>query len=86
MTYHRIGFDHRPMQFQEDGIVGLGSDRMERYRHLAKKESKFVLEIDGDDGLTAHFFAEDSCAAKWQGHWAIHERMPVELVAREGVK
>jgi hypothetical protein len=77
--YHRIGHDRRQISFDADGRIGVGSDRMERSWSARMRGKLAVLEIFGDDGLTASCSATPGQDDVWKGEWHIHERMPIVI-------
>lgn len=77
--YHRIGHDHRPMEFLGDGSIGAGKARCELRWNIGSDEEGLILRIMGRDAPTATLRwieAED----RWLGAWLSHEKMPTELV------
>lgn len=79
VTYHRVGRDRRPMELKADGTIGLGQDRMERFWGMRREGEASVLEVYGDDGVTARLVPDPKDRTRWRGFWLIHERMPVEI-------
>jgi hypothetical protein len=79
-VYRRMGHDERPMTFRPDGTVGEGAAGCERAWGLTSREETFDLSILGRDGVTCVLTPDGP--ARWHGAWVVHERMPVELVAR----
>lgn len=87
VDYHRIGYDRRPMVLEPDGLIGEGSDRMERRWTVHSEDGIPVLTISGDDGITARLLRETGDGIRYKGRWAIHENMPVEItILDEGSK
>lgn len=72
--YNRISLDSRKLEFIKDGLIGLGSDKMERKWSLVNNK----LSIYGDSGLTAllEWNQEKNC---WFGKWLDYEKCDVEL-------
>ena len=75
--YRRLGHDARPMEFQPNGFIGLGSARLESEWR--------IQELDGDIYLDIRSAAESTCRLKleedgiWRGRWQRFEQMPVEV-------
>lgn len=76
--YHRVGYDRRPMTFLPDGNIGEGAAAMERWWSVQNRSDGAILELYGDDGLTAQL-RRQSGGERWCGRWVIHERMDLEI-------
>jgi hypothetical protein len=78
-VYNRVGYDQRTIEFAENGTFGAGDDRMERCWGIRLQNNIPVLQILGEDGLTASLTRDTADANVWRGHWVIHEKMPVTI-------
>jgi len=79
VTYHRVGHDRRKMVMCADGTIGLGQDRMERFWGVRLEGDSRILEIYGDDGITARLEPQTGDSTTWCGAWLVYERMPLEI-------
>jgi hypothetical protein len=79
VDYRRIGHDSRPLTLLPDGSIGAGRARMEQYWGVRKSSDIPILELYGDDGVTARLETEGNNVAFWRGKWLIHEQMPIEI-------
>lgn len=80
--YHRVGHDHRPMEFEEDGRIGEGRAGCEARWNISTDEDGLILRIIGRDAETAHLRLEAD-TGHWRGAWIVHEKMPCELLPKE---
>src|SRR6185437_12535754 len=67
VEYRRIGHDCRSMVLEAGGNIGRGGDRMERYWGIRPDGEAPLLEIYGDDGLTAVLRIDPSDRTLWRG-------------------
>ncbi len=74
-NYRRVGLGERPIRFEKDGKIGLGSDRCETSWSIVGG----VLCVSDDAGKPT-FFARRDADGTWRGKWEEHERCAVELV------
>jgi ADP-heptose:LPS heptosyltransferase len=77
-VYRRVGYDQRPIEFREDGSIGVGRGGCERMWRLCRADDGMALEIGGDGGLL--FSATSVSDGRWIGRWLYGERMPIELL------
>ena len=80
--YHRVGHDHRPLRFRENGRIGRGAGGCEVYWDLRENAGRLRLEISAPDGLIAR--AEPDEDGVWRGAWVRFEKMPIELTPQPG--
>jgi len=78
-TYHRVKHDQRPMSFDPDGRIGQGTARLERFWNIRLEGDSAVLEIFGENGITARLVEHPQGSGLWQGRWLKHERMEVHI-------
>lgn len=82
--YRRLGHDERPMIFATDGTIAEGAAGCERTWNVTSSNDGLVmLVICGKDGLTCTMYPDSP--QSWAGHWEIHERMPVTLIAIDDI-
>ncbi len=76
--YTRVGFDQRPMQFFEHGLIGVGSARFEASYELVQRDGHCGLLIyDENRAVTcALTLGEDGA---WRGRWLHSEQMETTL-------
>src|SRR4030095_7486332 len=75
--YRRMAHEERPMLFEMDGHISIGSAGCERYWDIRLYDGKMYLEIFSGVGKT--LAAEKVNGGSWKGRWLIFERMPIEI-------
>jgi hypothetical protein len=75
--YERIGYDVRPMRFERNQRISVGTARLERTWEIAQQGDDVVLRILGDEGITCELLRDTEGA--WCGQWSRYERMPIRL-------
>jgi hypothetical protein len=79
--YHRIGHDHRPMTFLDDGTVGMGRAGCEMFWDLTQVGDDVLLTLSSEQELIGEL--EENVDKVWRGRWLCFEKMPVELTPIE---
>lgn len=75
--YTRVGHDSRPMNLDNEGLIGGGADRCETFW---RRDGEYLIIADSNGDITCKLLYVDG---KWQGQWIRHERMPVILESIE---
>jgi len=76
--YHRVGHDHRRMEFVSDHTIARGACGLERWWFLDTSTMPFELQVWGEAGLTCSLVQHAD--GVWRGSWRGYEGMPVELI------
>ena len=84
ITYHRVGYDTRPMLLAPDGTIADGAADLERFWSVEASPEGPRLELYGNDGLTAMLYRSQQHAWLWQGRWHRFEQMPIEVSVHRG--
>jgi hypothetical protein len=79
LTYERVGHDVRSMTLGEDGHVTEGSAGCEQFWWL---EEDGRLVIAAGNGVPTCRLTLDARGV-WEGHWLVHEKMPVRLIPQD---
>ncbi len=74
--YVRVGHDSRTMTFLSDGMIGVGRGACEIFWNVHEIDGIIALQISGSEKITCTLHC---VSGSWQGRWAIHEKMPVEI-------
>jgi hypothetical protein len=82
--YRRTGFDHRPLTFLGNGLIGRGAAGREASWRLRELRGRIVLEINSKVGTTCRL--KKGADDVWRGRWIVCERMPVQLTPIQGAK
>jgi hypothetical protein len=76
--YHRVGYDHRPMEFRGDGKFSTGGAGCERYWTI--RDGRLLIAKD-DGQLTMDL--TPTADGGWEGRWLVYEKMAIRLVTGE---
>lgn len=78
--YERLGFDRRPMVFQPNGRIGIGSASCEQQWRVEDQNGQQTLVLSGAEGDICRLSPDDQVADVWIGRWLLFEQMPIKLV------
>ncbi len=76
--YIREGSDVRLLEFQDNFMFGEGNARMEQRWGIIERNGTVVLQIRGEEGLTAELTQIEGTPS-FKGNWVKHEKMVVKI-------
>lgn len=80
--YRRVGFDERPLQLADGGVIPYGAAGCERRWSMRILNDVPTVAIAGEGASgneVGMMFLTQSDDGVWRGRWTCHEEMPIEL-------